>query len=429
MQDLIGTTLGHYRIVEQIGAGGMGVVYRAHDERLDRDVAIKVLHEAVAQDADRLARFEREAKAVAKLDHPNILAIHDFGTEDGVTYAVMELLEGESLREVIKGGGLTTSKAVEYAQAIAEGLAAAHDKGIVHRDLKPENVFLTRDGRIKILDFGLAKLKLPEHDLSTDTPTATLDTAPGGLLGTVAYMAPEQVQGQPADHRSDIFALGVLLYEMLTDHRPFGGGTTVETEAAILKEDPESISAVSPGVQPALATVVSKCLEKRPEDRFSSAHDLSLTLGAVESTSPAPPVHQGSVISKRWPHVLAVVIAALIAVFFVLPPQGLFERLEEKPPETTPPRIVVLPFENLGSPDDEYFADGITEEITSRLAAVSGLQVISRTSAMYYKDRRLPVKQIRLRCFAATPGRVEYPASSIQPLIGHGRGRGLGRGF
>jgi serine/threonine protein kinase/tetratricopeptide (TPR) repeat protein len=391
---MIGTTLGHYRITAKIGEGGMGEVYRAHDERLDRDVAIKVLHEAVAQDADRLARFEREAKAVAKLDHPNILAIHDFGTEEGVTYAVMELLEGESLREVIKGGGLTPGKAVEHAQAIASGLAAAHDKGIVHRDLKPENVFLTKDGRIKILDFGLAKLTLPDQDLSTETPTATLETKPGGLLGTVAYMAPEQVQGRPADHRSDIFALGVVLFEMLTGHRPFGGGTTVETAAAILKEDPEPISVAAPGVQPALATVVSKCLEKRPEDRFSSAHDLSLTLGAVESTATAPPAQERSLISRRWPHVLAVVIAALIAVFFVLPPQGLFERLAEKPPKTAPPRIVVLPFENLGSPDDEYFAHGITEEITARLASLRGLQVISRTSAVQYAGTNKSIKEM-----------------------------------
>jgi len=391
---MIGTTLGHYRITAKIGEGGMGVVYRAHDERLDRDVAIKVLHESVAQDAGRLARFEREAKAVAMLDHPNILAIHDFGTEEGVTYAVMELLEGESLREVIKGGGLTPSKAVEYARSIADGLAEAHDKGIIHRDLKPENVFLTRDGRIKILDFGLAKLRLPDQDLSTETPTATLETKAGGLLGTVAYMAPEQVQGQPADHRSDIFALGVFLYEMLVGHRPFGGGTTVETAAAILKEDPEPISAVSPGVQPALATVVSRCLEKRPEDRFSSAHDLSLTLGAVEPTATAPPAQERSLISRRWPHALAVVIAALIALFFVLPPQGLFERLADQPPETAPPRVVVLPFENLGSPDHEYFAEGMTEEITARLATVKGLQVISRTTAVQYADTNKSITEM-----------------------------------
>jgi serine/threonine-protein kinase len=391
---VIGTTLGHYGIVEKIGAGGMGVVYRAHDERLDRDVAIKVLREEVAADPDRLRRFEVEARVVARLDHPNILAIHDLGTDQGVAYAVMELLKGVSLREVISRVGLTTEKALEYAKSIADGLAAAHDSGVIHRDLKPENVFLTRDGRIKILDFGLAKLRLPEANLTTETPTQTLDTAPGSLIGTVAYMAPEQVQGQPADHRSDVFALGVMLYEMLTGHRPFGGSTSVETAAAILKEDPEPISVVAPAVPPALAKVVSKCLEKRPEDRFSSAHDLALTLGAFDTAGSGPPAEGRSVISKRWPHFLAVAIAAVIGLLVILPPEALFERGGDEPADAPLPRIVVLPFENLGSPEDEYFADGMTEEIISRLAAVSGLQVISRTSSMYYKGRQLPLKQI-----------------------------------
>ena len=256
-----GSTLGQYDVLSSIGAGGMGEVYRARDSSLDRDVAIKVLPADLAEHPERLARFEREAKAVAKLDHPNILSIHDFGTEDGVTYAVMELLRGESLREVISQDGLTTAKAVEYSQAIADGLAAAHEKGIVHRDLKPENVFLTRDGRIKILDFGLAKLNLPEQDLATEVPTATLETQAGSLLGTVAYMAPEQVQGMPADERSDIFAFGVVLYEMLTGHRPFGGSNSLETAAAILKEDPEPISTVSTKLASPLEGVVARCLE------------------------------------------------------------------------------------------------------------------------------------------------------------------------
>ncbi len=385
MSDLIGRTLGHYRIVEKIGEGGMGEVYRAHDERLDRDVAIKVLHQAVAQDPDRLARFDREAKAVAKLDHPNILAIHDFGTDQSVTYAVTELLDGQSLREVISYGGLTASKAVEYARAIADGLAAAHDKGIIHRDIKPENVFLTNDGRIKVLDFGLAKLKLPEQKLTTETPTATLETKPGGLLGTVAYMAPEQVQGQPADHRSDIFALGVVLYEMLTGQRPFRGSTTVETAAAILKEDPESIPSVAPAVPAMLAGVVSKCLEKRPEDRFSSAHDLALTLGAVDAVTTGPPIEDQSVIAKRWARILGVVIAAIIALLVILPPKALFERRDDEPPEVAPTRIAVLPFENLGPSEDEYFADGFADDVRSRLAALPGLAVIASTSTGQYR--------------------------------------------
>jgi serine/threonine protein kinase/tetratricopeptide (TPR) repeat protein len=394
MRDLIGRTLGHYRIMDHIGAGGMGEVYRARDERLERDVAIKVLPEQVASDPDRLARFETEAKAVAKLNHPNILAIHDFGSEDGVTYAVMELLDGESLRNVIGGGGVSHGKAVEYARAIANGLSAAHDKGVVHRDLKPENIFLTRDGHIKILDFGLAKLHLQEQELSTESPTAALGTEPGQILGTVAYMAPEQVQGKPADQRSDIFALGVVLYEMLSGKRPFGGSTAVETAAAILKEDPEVVSIASPKVPPTLAGVVTKCLEKRPEDRFSSAHDLSLMLDAIDTGALGSQPPRVSVLRQRWPHILAVVIAAVVAIIFVLPPEALFQRGEHAP--DTPPlrRIVVLPFENLGPPDEEYFAEGMTEEITARLATVAGMQVISRTSARQYAKTEKTIPEI-----------------------------------
>jgi len=407
---MIGTTLGHYRIVEKIGAGGMGVVYRAHDERLDRNVAIKVLPGEVAGDPDRLHRFEREAKSVAQLDHPNILAIHDFGSEDGVAYAVMELLDGETLRELISTGGITTGKAVEYAGAIADGLAAAHEKGIIHRDLKPENVFLTKDGRIKILDFGLAKLKLPEADLTTETPTATLDTAPGGLIGTIPYMAPEQVQGQPADHRSDIFALGVVLYEMLSGHRPFGGSTSVETAAAILKEDPEPISVAAPGVSLGLTNVVSKCIEKRPSDRFNSAHDLALTLGAIDTAAPVPPVGEGSIIARRWPHILAVAIAAIIGLLVILPPEALFERRADHPTQAPLSRIAVLPFENLGAAEDAFFAEGMTEEITARLASVSGIQVISRTSARLYEqtDKSIPEIGAELRVGYVLEGTVRW---------------------
>jgi serine/threonine protein kinase/tetratricopeptide (TPR) repeat protein len=351
MPDLIGQTFGHYRIVEQIGAGGMGVVYRARDERLDRDVAVKVLPEDVAGDLDRLHRFEREAKAVAQLDHPNILAIHDFGSEDGVAFAVMELLEGESLRELISSGGITTGKAVEYARSIADGLAAAHDKGIVHRDLKPENVFLTKDGRIKILDFGLAKLKEPDQEPTTKTPTATLDTKPGGLLGTVAYMAPEQVRGRPADHRSDIFALGCVLFEMLSGTRPFAGESAAEVAAAILKDDPPPISDRVNNVTPGVDAVVSHCLEKRPEERFQSARDLSFALQALSRVPRAPPI-RGS--------------------------------------ESTPIRsIAVLPFEIAdGSEKMEYVGDGLTEGIIGKLCSLPGIdRVIARHSVFGYKGR------------------------------------------
>jgi len=286
MQDLIGRTLGHYRIVEKIGEGGMGEVYRARDERLDRDVAIKVLPEEVSNTRDRVRRFEREARAVAKLDHPNILTIHDFGTDQSVTYAVMELLEGKSLRELIFAGELNTERTLQYAQEIADGLAAAHDRGIIHRDLKPENIFLTRSGRIKILDFGLAKLGGRDEDraAATQTPTETLFTVPGTVMGTVAYMSPEQVHGELADARSDIFSLGVVLYEMLTGQRPFQGATSAATSAAILHNDPPPLEEIGFSAPQALTTIVQRCLNKKPVERYLSAHELGEALRACPLT-------------------------------------------------------------------------------------------------------------------------------------------------
>jgi len=248
MQGLIGRTLGHYRIVEKIGAGGMGEVYRARDERLDRDVAIKVLHEDVAQNADRLARFEREAKAVAKLDHPNILAIHQLGTHEGSPFIVTELLDGESLRRRIPPGGMSWKNTAEIGAAVAKGLATAHRKNIVHRDLKPENIFLTSDGRVKILDFGLARIVLPadeEADTATLTPGGTVA---GTVMGTVGYMSPEQAEGRPVDTRSDLFSLGTILYEMLAGRRPFKGDTATGTLAALLRDDPPPLAGVDPKV-------------------------------------------------------------------------------------------------------------------------------------------------------------------------------------
>ena len=389
---MIGTTLSHYRIVEKIGEGGMGKVYRAHDERLDRDVAVKVLHEAVAQDADRLARFEREAKAVAKLAHPNILEIWDFGREDSVTYAVTELLEGETLRERLEVGALGWRKAGETGAAIAEGLAAAHGAGIIHRDLKPDNIFLTSDGRVKILDFGLARDVEAASADETRSPTVSRYTDPGAVMGTAGYMSPEQVRGEPADQRSDIFALGSVLYEMATGRRAFARDTAAETMTAILREEPPEVSGTDVLLPPELEQTVRRCLEKRPEARFQSASDLAYNLRTITTQTGAggaPQRPAATVRRWRWLAVggLTVVIAA-VAIWWLVP------RADVPPPEEETPRIVVLPFENLGSPDDEYFADGITEEITSRLAAVSGLQVISRTSAIQYKENRPSLRQI-----------------------------------
>src|SRR5271169_1790962 len=244
-----GTKLGPYEILVPLGAGGMGEVYRAKDMRLGRDVALKILPESFASDADRLRRFEQEARAVAALNHPNILAIHDIGEQGGSPFIVSELLEGSILRSELEGGALSSRKAAEYAVQIAHGLAVAHDKGIIHRDLKPENVFITRDGRVKILDFGLAKLAHREG-VPADAPTLVSQTEPGVVMGTVGYMSPEQVKGQTADHRSDLFSFGAILYEMLSGRRAFRGETSVEAMSAILKEDPPELTETNRSVPP-----------------------------------------------------------------------------------------------------------------------------------------------------------------------------------
>jgi Tol biopolymer transport system component len=278
--------LGPYEILSPLGAGGMGEVYRAKDPRLGREVAIKVLPTSLSQDADRLRRFEQEAKAAGLLNHPNITAVYDIGTHDGAPYVVQELLEGESLRSVLAGGGLSWRRAVDCAIGIARGLAAAHEKGIVHRDLKPENLFVTKDGRIKILDFGLAKLTEPlGGGGQTNLPTATPGTEPGIVLGTLGYMSPEQVRGQPADHRSDIFSFGAILYEMLSGRRAFHGDSAADTMSAILREDPPDLSLTNQNISPALDRIVRHCLEKSPERRLHSAHDLAFELESLTQTS------------------------------------------------------------------------------------------------------------------------------------------------
>src|SRR6266576_3832940 len=277
-----GKKLGRYEIRSKIGEGGMGEVYRALDEKLNRDVAIKVLPASLSQDQDRLLRFEQEAQAVGALNHTNILAVHDVGTHEGSPYIVSELLEGEELREQLNDGSLPQRKALDYAQQIAQGLAAAHERGITHRDLKPENLFVTTDGRVKILDFGLAKLR-PQGDkpVSSDVATEKQITDPGTVMGTVGYMSPEQVRGQVVDHRSDIFSFGSILYEMLSGQRPFRRETVAETMTAILKEEPPELTTLNSRASAQLERVVSHCLEKRPEERFQSARDLGFALGSV----------------------------------------------------------------------------------------------------------------------------------------------------
>jgi serine/threonine protein kinase len=312
-----GTRLGPYEIVGAIGAGGMGEVYRARDRRLDRDVAVKVLPERVASDAGALARFEREAKAVAALSHPGILDIHDFGRQDQTVYAVTELLQGQTLRDSLRAGPLPLRKAIDSGAQIARALAAAHDKGIVHRDLKPENLFLTADGRVKILDFGLAAHQPPAGTTAgEDSPTLTRQTDPGTVVGTVGYMAPEQVRGQTADHRADIFSLGAVLYEMLTGRRAFSRETTAETMTAILKEDPPEPTWLSHPIPPPVLSVVERCLEKSPETRFRSAGDLAFALELGSSDSHGKVVSLPPRRRRRWPLAAAAVLAAPLAGVF-----------------------------------------------------------------------------------------------------------------
>ncbi|MCY7375506.1 MAG: protein kinase [Pyrinomonadaceae bacterium] len=281
------TNLSHYRIIKQIGAGGMGEVYLAEDKRLDRKVAIKILPADFAADEDRVRRFEQEARATSALNHPNILTVYDIGTHDGAAFIVAELLEGEELRGRLNDGAISQRKAIEYAQQIVSGLSAAHEKGVVHRDLKPENIFITKDDRVKILDFGLAKLKSSalEGGAGSEDETRKPLTNPGVIMGTIGYMSPEQVRGAAADHRSDIFSFGVILYEMLCGQKPFAGDSVIETLNAILKEDAPELDCDEKKVSPALEKIMRRCLEKKPEHRFHSAHDLCFALEALSAST------------------------------------------------------------------------------------------------------------------------------------------------
>src|SRR6202140_1510444 len=280
-----GTKLGPYEIQSPLGAGGMGEVCRPRDTRLGRDVAIKVLPEALVKDADRLRRFEQEARTIAALNHPNILGIHDIGTHEGAPFLVSELLDGETLRQKIDAGSLPVKRAIEYGLGIAQGLAAAHDKGIVHRDLKPENVFVTRDGRVKVLDFGLAKLVRPEESHETAVTLTSPASLPGMVMGTVGYMSPEQVRGDPIDPRSDIFSFGAVLYEMLTGKRAFKRETSAETMAAILREEAPALNDTGWQGPLELQRILVRCLEKNVERRFQSASDLAFAVESLSGTS------------------------------------------------------------------------------------------------------------------------------------------------
>ena len=387
-----GTRLGPYEILSPLGAGGMGEVYRARDKKLDRDVAVKVLPQAIAADPDALARFEREAKAVAALSHQNILSIFDFGNHDGVAYAVTELLEGETLRGKLAAGPIPQKQAVDYALQVAKGLSAAHERGIVHRDLKPENLFVARDGHLKILDFGLAKKVEPvAPGEETSMPTVSGHTEPGTVMGTVGYMSPEQVRGLTVDHRSDIFSFGAILYELLSGKKAFSRPTVADTMSAILKEEPPEVAESGRNVSPALDHIVKHCLEKDRDHRFQSAKDIAFSLSEQSSQ----PIASGARLAepsrrarKAWIAAVAIVILAVAGALLLRRPQkGAAETGGVK-------RVAVLPFENLGSPEDDYFADGIADAVRGKLTSLPGIQVIARGSSTPYKKTTKTPKQI-----------------------------------
>jgi len=354
-----GARLGPYEILSPLGAGGMGEVYRAKDPRLGRDVAVKVLPASFSKDPDRLRRFEHEARAAGVLNHPNITAVYDIGSVDGSPYVVTELLEGETLRSRLAGGALSPRRALDFAIQIARGLAAAHEKGIVHRDLKPENLFVTKDGRVKILDFGLAKLTQSEEGVDlTELPTATRGTEPGVVMGTLGYMSPEQLRGKPVDQRSDIFSFGVILWEMLSGRRAFQAETAADTMMAILTKDPPELSTANPDVSPGLDRIVRHCLEKNVDERFHSASDLAFDLEALSGISapraavlvPAAAARRPT--SRSVPAGAAVIVAALVGF--------LSYRAGKSAGHTLPPSFHQLTFQR-GELGGAFFApDGHT---------------------------------------------------------------------
>jgi eukaryotic-like serine/threonine-protein kinase len=389
-----GTQLGPYKIVGPLGAGGMGEVYRAQDDRLGRDVALKVLPEQFAGDPDRVVRFEREARAVASLSHPNILCLHDFGTEHGLAFAVTELLEGQTLRKRLANGGLPWRKAVELAIAIADGVAFAHSKGVVHRDLKPENVFVTADERIKILDFGLAKILNEELPTETAETQASNLTKTGTILGTAPYMSPEQLRGEEVDSRSDIFSFGCILYEMLAGKRPFTGRTYADMAGAILHSDPPDLAEAGVKAPRSLELLIRRCLEKNPEARFQSARDLAFALRGIASgtpetpvmapTTPAPPAQPRA---NWWLAAGCVIVAGAVLAGAIWPKSA--SPADAEPTKVEPAtrvEVAVLPFViTAKDAEADYLGDGLPAGIIKNLTQVSTLKVRSFSTVSRFR--------------------------------------------
>ena len=403
-----GIRLGPYEVLALLGSGGMAEVYRARDTRLGREVAIKVVSEALGADSAFVERFEREARLVGSVTHPNVVALHDVGVHDGKPYFVTELLQGETLRIRLGKGAVPMPTALDWATQMAQGLAAAHARGIVHRDLKPENVLVTRDGHVKLLDFGIAKViaaahgsevvdGTASHDLLQETVSSSSDkTSTGLIIGTPGYMSPEQLRGDPVDARTDLFSLGAVLHELLSGQRAFPGTSAVESSYAILHHEPQPLPTSSP---PAVAQVVHRCLEKDPDRRFQSARDLAFHLEVLRAPTTASVVTRGSTGTgaRRWWWAGAAV-ALLVGVGSVLwgtALRGGGVKPGAAQPAAAMPSIAVLPFVNLSSDkEQEYFSDGITEELVDALARVKGLKVAGRASSFHFKGKNEDLRTI-----------------------------------
>jgi TolB-like protein/tetratricopeptide (TPR) repeat protein/tRNA A-37 threonylcarbamoyl transferase component Bud32 len=416
---LPGTKLGPYEIIEPIGRGGMGEVYRAHDARLRRKVAIKTMVSGALADPAMRERFDREARAVAALSHPNILAIYDVGDHEGMPYIAIELLDGDTLRPLLGTLPLPLSTALDYAVQIGRGLAAAHDRGIVHRDLKPENIFITRDGQVKLLDFGLATEPASQ---ARDEATRLARTEAGVVLGTADYMSPEQVRGEHADARSDIFSFGCVVYEMLAARRAFTGASRIETLHAVLKEHPPDLINLRSDVSQSINRVVRRCLEKAPENRFQTARDLVFALenlAAGSEPTPQPAQAAAAPRANRAAIVAAVAVLALGgALWWPVPRQpGPHESTRQAaPPQDRRRLLAVLPFENISASSGGYFAQGMTQEVTSQLSKLSALRVIGSTAVAQFKDPRSQLSALarELEIGSAVTGTVREQGTKVR---------------
>ena len=423
-----GDKLGPYKILAPIGAGGMGEVYRAEDPKLGRDVALKVLPAEMAHDPERLARFHREAKALAQLDHPNIVTIHSVEECNGVHFLTMQLIEGRSLDCLIPASGLPLEQIVEIARAIGDALAVAHDKGIVHRDLKPANVMVTNEGRVKVLDFGLAK-DVRAANRGDLTLTSDSQTQMGVVMGTPAYMSPEQTSGRPLDHRTDIFSLGVVLHEMATGRRPFEGASSAELISAILRDIPPSVTDTRPDLPSDLARIIRRCLEKDPSHRMQTARDVSnefrdmarqtsqksaQTITSTSSSravpaadSSAPRADEASMpgISGIKGNAIALTIAAILLVIGCA---GVVIYLKGSKAGQVD-SIAVLPLENRSNdPEADYISDGITESINNSLTRLPSLRVIPHSVASHYRGKSMDMRKVgdELRVQAVLTGSI-----------------------